>query len=78
MDFDMINPFPVWRRFFRETIWQSNPPGRIIPWCLYKPANPDSRLEGSLFQRGAIADFGVGVCQCSGDYSNVGSPVRDL
>ncbi len=56
----MVNPFPVCRRFFRETVWQSNPPGRLIPWC-YKSlqililAWKDLFLKGGLLRTSALA-----------------------
>lgn len=56
----MINPFPVWRRFFRETIWQSNPPGRIIPWFytslqILILAWKDLFFKGALLRTSALA-----------------------
>jgi membrane protein len=28
----MLNPIQAWRHFFRETIWQPDPQGRLAPW----------------------------------------------
>ena len=56
----MVNPFPACRRFFKETVWQSNPPGRLIPWC-YKSlqvlilAWKDLFLKGGLLRTSALA-----------------------
>ena len=56
----MVNPFPAWRRFFRETIWQANPPGRLIPWCYTSLqvlilAWKDLFFKGALLRTSALA-----------------------
>ncbi len=56
----MVNPFSVCRRFFKETVWQINPPGRLTPWC-YKSlqilmlAWKDLFFKGGLLRTSALA-----------------------
>ena len=55
----MINPVPVWRRFFGETIWQPDPQGRLAPW-VYKSfqililAFKDLLFKGALLRTSAL------------------------
>ncbi len=55
----MINPVPVWRRFFGETIWQPDPQGRLAPW-VYKSlqililAFKDLLSKGALLRTSAL------------------------
>lgn len=49
----MSNPFPAWRRFFRETIWQSHPTGRRTQWC-YQGLQILMLAWQDLFSKGAL------------------------
>jgi membrane protein len=56
----MVNPVLAWRRFFGETVWQPDPPGRLAPW-LYKScqvlilACRDLLFKGALLRTSALA-----------------------
>jgi membrane protein len=49
----MINPVPVWRRFFGETIWQPDPQGRLAPW-IYKSIQILILAFKDLLDKGAL------------------------
>ncbi len=56
----MMNPILAWRRFFGETIWQPDPPGRLLPWCYISLqvlilAGKDLLSKGALVRTSALA-----------------------
>jgi membrane protein len=56
----MTNPILAWQRFFGETIWQSDPPGRLLPWCYSSfqvliLACQDLLRKGALVRTSALA-----------------------